>query len=123
LRSVNSPKSQIYKLRKFRKIRSIKQTFIIKKHLKILKWSSLNAGNNTCEQQRKMTGSTSYVLHKKTNVTTAVESYCERKTVNCRRASGKFRSLQLRLLSSLASNNMYLGYIFHFNIDIALFLW
>jgi hypothetical protein len=43
------------------------------------------------------TGFLSSVLHANTN---AVESYCERKTAKYKGRSRKFRSLQLRLMSS-----------------------
>jgi hypothetical protein len=91
------------------KKRSIKTIFIIKRQLKILKRNTVIAGETPCTQLTKTTGSNTWaaetlctrsVLHTPTNTSTAAESYCKRKTARCGRGSRKFRSLQLRLLSS-----------------------
>jgi hypothetical protein len=47
------------------------------------------------------------------NASAAVESCCERKRARCRSGSGKFHSLQPRLLSPFVSNIVYLRYIFY----------
>ena len=69
------------------------------------------------------TGCTRSGLHTKTNAPTAVESYCERKTARCKRGSRKFRSLQLRFMSSFGSNIFYFWYIFCSNANNASLLW
>jgi hypothetical protein len=83
-------------------------------------------------QLRKMTGSNVWavetgcmnsVLHRNTNVSTALESYCERKTAKFGRGSSKCRSLQLKILSSEDSNIVYSWYFFYCNVDIASLLW
>ena len=98
----------------------------------ILTWNAVRAGKTTCKQLSKMnglnvqiaeTGCTSSVLHTKTNASSVVESYCERKTAKCRRGCRLSHSLQLRLFSSLGSNIIYLWHTFCFNVDITSLLW
>jgi hypothetical protein len=107
---------------------SLKQDIHNQETMKILTWNAVRARKTTCQQLTKMYGSnvwvaetscTSSVLHTKTNALTAVERYWERKTASCRRGCRIFRSLQLRLLSSLGWTIVYLWYIFYFNVDIA----
>ena len=112
--------------------KSIKQIFIVERQLKFLKRNVVSVGKTTCKKLKKMiwsnewaagTGCTRPVLHTKTNASTAVGSYCERKTVICKRRARKFRSMQLRLLSSFGSNIVYLWYIFYSNVDITSLFW
>jgi hypothetical protein len=86
----------------------------------------------TCKHLRKMTGSnvwvaaigcTSSIPHTKTNASTAVESYCDRKPARCRRGCRIFCLLQLRLLSSLGCHILYLWCLFYFNVDISSLFW
>ena len=106
------------------------QSLIINTRLKILKGNGVSAWKITCRQLRKIAGSNERaaetgcrgsVLHAKTNESTVVESYRERKTTRPTRWSRKFRSLRLRLLSSFVSNIVYLWYFFHFKVDIVSF--
>jgi hypothetical protein len=73
---------------------------MIKRQLKVLKINAVRAGKTTCKQLRKMTGSnvrvtesgcTRSVLHTKTNASTVVESYSEKKTARCRRGCRIFQ--------------------------------
>lgn len=110
-----------------------KEIFVIKSHLKVLKRNTVSVVKTFRRQLRKMTGSNVWavetgcmnsVLHTNTNVSTAVESYCERKKkAKFGRGSNKCRSLQLRILSSEVSNIVYLWYFFYCNVDIASLLW
>jgi hypothetical protein len=121
IESVSSPNTSGLQRQKMQEKNSSKKIFIIKRHLKIPTWNAERDWKTTCKQLRTMTGSNvwvaetdcrSSVLHTKTNASTAVESYWERKTAICRRGCRIFRSLQLRLLSSLRWNIVYLWYIY-----------
>jgi hypothetical protein len=83
IESVNIPNTTGLQAQKMQKEKSIKQMFIINRHMKILR-SSVSAGKTTCKQLRKMTGlnvlstatgCTYSFIHIKKNASAVVERY------------------------------------------------
>ena len=65
---------------------------------------------------------TSSVLHTKTKNVDCGRKLLRERNSKCRR-SRKYHSLQLRLLSSVSSNIVYLWYIFYFGVEVASLHW
>lgn len=117
LRSVNSTILHIYKFRTYRKINQQKKLCIWKSHLKIGTRNAVSVGKSTRKKKTKEDGWIEYVSCRnwlqgfcspyKTNVSTAVESCCERKTARFRRGSGIFHSFQPKPLSSFVLSTVY----------------
>jgi hypothetical protein len=94
-------------------------------------WNVLRAGKTTCKQLRswqdRLCDSRNW-LHEtcspyKGKCVDWGSSYWDRNTAKCRRECRIFHSLQLRLLSLLDWNIVYLFYAFYFNVDIVSWFW
>jgi hypothetical protein len=100
--------------------------------LKIRKRNAVCAGKTTYMQLSMMTGSNvwaaniccvSSVLHTKTNVLTAVGSYCERKQQDAEEGLENFLNCDLDSWVQWVSHTVSLCYIWCSSFDIASLLW